>query len=64
MWVGKKDKGSYHLIRWDRIMRPKDSGGWGLKNIFNFGTTLAAKNMWRCFFVMAFSSEVSKDKYI
>ena len=25
IWVGKKDKESYHLIRWDRITRPKDS---------------------------------------
>ena len=50
MWDGKKDKGIYHLVRWNRMARPKYSRGRGLKNIFDFGTTLVANSMWRCLF--------------
>ena len=48
MWVGKKDKGSYHLVSWNKIATPEGLRGWGLKNIFIFGTSLATNSMWRC----------------
>jgi len=34
-------------VRWDIITCPKGMGGWGLKNIFRFAESLAAKGGWR-----------------
>jgi hypothetical protein len=32
-------------IKWQAVVKPKDLGGWGLKNIHLCGKTLAAKRV-------------------
>jgi hypothetical protein len=64
VWSGKKDKEGIHLIRWDKLAKPKKLGGWGIKNIFTFGKALAAKSLWRCLMVPGLWHEVIVKKYL
>jgi hypothetical protein len=45
VWIPKRKRTSADLM--EKIALPKSFGGWGLKNIFLFSTTLAIKNVWR-----------------
>jgi len=47
LWTRKKEKEIIHLVDWKRVAKPKKKGRWGIKNIFCFGKSLAAKNLWR-----------------
>jgi hypothetical protein len=47
LWSGKGDTFVSPWVRWQRIVVPKALGGWGLKNIFLFSKSLAAKGGWR-----------------
>jgi hypothetical protein len=64
LWSRKREKDNFHLVAWNKIALPKKSGGWGLKNIFEFGKALAAKSLWRCMFSNNLWSIVIKSKYI
>jgi hypothetical protein len=35
-WEGRYDTQGIHLAKWLDIAKPKDMGGWGLKNIHLF----------------------------
>ena len=52
------------LISWDVLARPKVYGEWGIKIIFHFGFSLAAKNLWRDLFSKGSWSYVLKTKYL
>ena len=52
------------MVRWDLLARPKDCGGWGLKDIAAFGRALHAKLLWRCIFVPSLWHRVITAKYI
>lgn len=43
LWDGLQDKKVLSWVRWEHLALPKYLGGWGLKNIYNFSITLAAK---------------------
>jgi hypothetical protein len=62
LWNGKKVKEGMHLVSWKKIAKPKKSGGWGIKNIFTFGKSLAAKILWRCLMVSSLWNEVIHKK--
>jgi hypothetical protein len=47
LWSGHKEKFHIHLCRWDILARPKSCGGWGLKNLPLFNSTLIANTYWR-----------------
>ena len=47
LWRGKKENQVIPWVRWERIANLKALGGWGLKNIFLFSKSLAAKSVWR-----------------
>ena len=64
LWFDQKEKGSSHLVKWERIASLMEYGGWGLKNILHFGTNLASKSLWRALFKPGLWSEVIKSKYI
>jgi hypothetical protein len=34
-----------HLVNWKRLSKPKNVGGWGLKDLCTFGCSLAAKSL-------------------
>jgi hypothetical protein len=60
----KKEKESIHLVNWKRIAKPKKKGGWGIKNIFWFGKSLATKSLWRSLMVLGLWHEVIHKKYL
>ena len=64
IWSGCSDKSSICLARWDLLAKPKDCGGWGLKDIGAFGRALNAKNLWRCLFVPCLWHRVVSAKYL
>ena len=36
IWDGGRDTGSFHLVHWENIAKPKDRGGWGHLRPSNF----------------------------
>ena len=63
MWNGRKDKGKYHLAKWEQIMKPNNCGGWGLRDLFLFGRALLMKSLWRGLKSNGIWSEILKYKY-
>jgi hypothetical protein len=43
LWTEKKQTEGIPLVKWKAIAKPKEEGGWVLKNIYYFGKSLAAK---------------------
>jgi hypothetical protein len=41
----KREKEGIPLVKWSKLAKPKESEGWGLKNIHFFGQALAAKSL-------------------
>jgi hypothetical protein len=64
LWSSHKEKERFHLVKWDRLARPKEFGEWGIKNIFHFGKSLATKSLWRALFTSSMWSEIIKAKYL
>jgi hypothetical protein len=52
------------LVRWRTLPKPKEDGGWGLKNIYFFGQTLAAKSSQRMINHEDFGGKVTLVKCI
>ena len=46
LWGSTGDKCRYHLVSWEHFSWPKDSGGWGIKNLHWFSIALRVKNFW------------------
>jgi hypothetical protein len=64
LWTSKKDKESVHLVARNKLAHPKSDGGWGLRNLNVFVTSLVEKSLWRCLFSYSLWSSIIKDKYI
>ena len=64
LWSGCSDKPSICLARWGLLTKPKGWGGWGLKDLGEFGRALNAKNLWRCLFAPCLWQRVILAKYI
>jgi hypothetical protein len=64
IWKGGKKSTGYHLTKWKNIARPKDYGGWGIKNISWFAQSLAAKSCWRGLFGTGLWNTVLNKKYL
>jgi hypothetical protein len=45
LWTGKKERERIPLIKWNKIAKPKEDGGWGFKNIYHFGQALASSTL-------------------
>lgn len=63
-WFVKKGRRKFHLVKWETLARPKEYGGWGIKNLFHFGTTLATKNIWKSLFAPGMWNDVIITKYL
>jgi hypothetical protein len=46
LWRGKSENRVLPWAHWERIEKPKAFDGWGLKTIFLFSKSLAAKSVW------------------
>jgi hypothetical protein len=47
LWTRRRETEGIPLAKWTRISKPKEAGGWELKNIFAFSQALPAKSLWR-----------------
>jgi hypothetical protein len=36
LWTGERKKEGIPLVKWQILAKPKDEGGWGLKNAHHF----------------------------
>jgi hypothetical protein len=64
IWSDSGEKNIQPWAKWDLIARPKSLGGWGLKNIFLFSKSSAAKKGWRIITNNNHWSNVIYQKYI
>eukprot|EP00253_Pinus_taeda_P034856 PITA_34856 len=64
LWSGSKEDSVLPWVAWDKIARPKDWGGWGIKNLNDFSISLAAKSGWRLITSENLWTRVVKRKYI
>lgn len=64
LWSGSKEDTVLPWVAWDKIARPKDWGGCGLKSPFDFSKSLAAKSGWRIISSENLWTKVVKRKYI
>jgi hypothetical protein len=64
LWSGKKEAHVIPWVHWEKIVVPKELGGWGLKNIFLFSKALAAKGGWRILKSTSLWTKVVVKKYI
>eukprot|EP00253_Pinus_taeda_P008007 PITA_08007 len=44
LWAGTNEKSVLPWVAWDKIARPKEWGGWGIKRLPEFSLSLAAKS--------------------
>eukprot|EP00253_Pinus_taeda_P032437 PITA_32437 len=47
LWAGSKEDSVLPWVAWEKVARPKEWGGWGIKNLSDFSISLAAKSRWR-----------------
>jgi len=64
LWAGSKSEKVTPWIAWDKVARPKEWGGWGIKNLQCFSQSLAAKLAWRLISFDNLWTTVTKRKYI
>eukprot|EP00253_Pinus_taeda_P015318 PITA_15318 len=64
LWAGSNEKSVLPWVAWDKIARPKDWGGWGIKRLPEFSLSLAAKSGWRLITMENLWSRVIRRKYI
>lgn len=64
LWSGSKENSVLPWVAWDKIARPKEWGGWGIKQLVDFCQSLAAKSGWRIVVADNLWTRVVKRKYI
>jgi len=64
LWAGSKESSGLPWVAWDKVARPKEWGGWGLKRSPDFNISLAAKSGWRLISTDNLWTKVVKRKYI
>eukprot|EP00253_Pinus_taeda_P030442 PITA_30442 len=64
LWSGAKEASVLPWVAWDKITRPKEWGGWGIKQLVDFSQSLAAKSGWRIITAENLWTRVVKRKYI
>eukprot|EP00253_Pinus_taeda_P030772 PITA_30772 len=64
LWAGSKENSFLPWVAWDKLARPKDWGGWGIKRFPEFSLSLAEKSGWRLITMETLWTRVVKRKYI
>lgn len=57
-------QGGYNLARWSLIAKPKNKGGWGIRDLNLFNKALASKSLWRALFHDGIWSVTMRRKYL
>ena len=47
LWHGNSNQKKFHLVDWDSICKPKESGGLGIRSLKKMNQTLFGKWLWR-----------------
>eukprot|EP00253_Pinus_taeda_P030815 PITA_30815 len=64
LWAGSKEDFVLPWVAWDKVARPKEWGGWGIKKLYDFSLSLAAKSSWRLIKLENLWTRVVGRKYI
>eukprot|EP00253_Pinus_taeda_P001922 PITA_01922 len=64
LWAGSSENYVLPWVAWEKIARPKEWGGWGIKRLPEFSLSLAAKSGWRLITVENLWTRVVNRKYI
>lgn len=64
IWGGGRDKRAIHLVKWDCLTIPIESGGWGILDMEVFGNSLIIKSLWRCLQGKGKWHEIINQKYL
>lgn len=64
LWDGSKENLVLPWVAWDKVARPKEWGGWGIKSLPDFSLSLAAKSGWCLISMENLWTKVVKRKYI
>jgi hypothetical protein len=64
LWLGNHNSNGIPLVKWLTIVMPKNLGGWGLKNIYLFSQSLAARSLWRLTHNFSLWGRVMRSKYL
>eukprot|EP00253_Pinus_taeda_P011302 PITA_11302 len=64
LWAGSSENYVLPWVVWEKIARPKELGGWGIKRLPEFSLSLAAKSGWRLLTVENLWTRVIRRKYI
>eukprot|EP00253_Pinus_taeda_P001568 PITA_01568 len=64
LWAGSKESSVLPWVAWEKVARPKEWGGWGIKSLPEFRLSLAAKSGWRLIKMENLWTRTVKRKYI
>eukprot|EP00253_Pinus_taeda_P034852 PITA_34852 len=64
LWTGTKESSGLPWVAWDKVARPKEWGGCGIKRSPDFNISLAAKSEWWLISMENLWTRVVKRKYI
>lgn len=64
LWAGAKEESVLPWIAWDKVTKPKEWGGWGIKDLNAFTASLAAKVGWKIVKLENLWTKIVKRKYI
>lgn len=64
IWGGSSAHRKFHLVKMDAISIPKHLGGWGLKDLRQFGWALICRTLWRGIFGDGPWSNIIRQKYM
>eukprot|EP00253_Pinus_taeda_P018287 PITA_18287 len=64
LWAGSKESSGLPWVAWDKVARPKEWGGWGIKRPSEFTISSAAKSGWRLISMENLWTRVVKRNYI
>ena len=63
LWAGNLAFEKFNLAAWENLSLPRDCGGWGIKNLDFFNSSLCAKSLWRCLFSHGIWGKLIKENY-
>jgi hypothetical protein len=64
LWPSCKEELKIPLVKWKTIAKSKEEGGWALKGIHLFDTTLVAKSLWTTLVRDGLWKKIIEQKYV